>query len=83
MKELLIANGWEHFKTGCSCNGSPRFYKHSDHDGYIVIIRNNKFSIRKGNDLLISSKPEQLHQTLQKYELIKESNPENSDLEAQ
>lgn len=81
MKELLIANGWEHFRTGCSCSGSPRFYKHLDHFGYMVIIRNNKFSIKKGNQVLISDKPELFKQSLEKYELIKKDTTEDQDME--
>ncbi|PXV61189.1 hypothetical protein CLV62_12522 [Dysgonomonas alginatilytica] len=82
MKELLLVNGWEHYKTGCSCNGSPRFYKHSDHFDYNVIVRNNRFSIKKGNEVLITDKPEQLKQALERYELIQKDTTENKNLEA-
>lgn len=82
MKELLIANGWQHFRTGCSCNGSPRFYKHPDHFDYTVIIRNNKFSIKKGSQILISDKPEQFKQALEKYELIQKDTTDSPDVEA-
>jgi len=82
MKELLIANGWEHFKTGCPCNGSPRFYKHLGHFNYVVIVRNNRFSIKKGNNVIVEDKPEQFKQTLEKYELIKKDTTEDKDMEA-
>lgn len=73
MKELLITNGWEHFRTGCSCNGSPRHYKNINYFGYVIILRNNKFSIKKGNEILASGLPVQLE------EKMKELNIKNND----
>ena len=82
MKELLTANRWEHFKTGCSCSGSPRYYKHVDHFGYVIIIRKSKFTIKKGNDIICSGKPEELNQKMIDYELIQKYTTEDKNLEA-
>lgn len=82
MKELLIANGWEHFRTGCSCNGSPRFYKNNSFFDYTIIVRNNKFSIKKGHTIIASGLPDQLENKMKENGLIKENDTENKDLEA-
>jgi hypothetical protein len=82
MKELLIANGWVHFRTGCSCNGSPRFYKNSSFFDYTIIVRNNKFSIKKGHAIIASGLPGQLENKMKQYELIKETDTEDKSMEA-
>jgi len=47
MKEILLNSGWIHYKTGCSCNASPRFFNNSLHPDYIIIIRGSFFIIKK------------------------------------
>lgn len=81
MKDILIANGWVHYRTGCSCNGSPHFYKHDDHLEEIV-VRNSRFSIYKeGKPIETKGDPKNPNQLLKKYDLIQDST-EDKNLEA-
>ncbi len=73
MKELLTNNGWMHYKTGCSCNGSPKFYKHPDHFGYIVITKSTQFAIKKDGRVIASGNTHQLKQKLIDNEIYTEN----------
>lgn len=79
MKELLLRNGWKYSHTGCSCNGSPRHYKHDNYFDYTIILRNNKFSIKKGYTIIASGSPDQLEQKMNDNGI----KTENKDLETQ
>lgn len=82
MKEFLTNKGWTHFKTGCSCQGSPRHYKHNDYFDYTIILRSNRFSIKKGYDIIASGTLDKLEQKMKQYELIKENTTKDQDMEA-
>lgn len=82
MKRLLEDNGWEHYKTGCSCNGYPRFFRHIDYPNYVIILRRPYFAIILNSKILIRSTHNKLEATLEKYELIQKDTAENQDMDA-
>jgi hypothetical protein len=47
MKELIENNGWFHFRTGCPCVGSPKWYNNQDHPDYRIVLKKGKGSIRR------------------------------------
>lgn len=69
MKEILINNGWVHYKTGCSCNASPRFYNNSNHPEYIIIIRGTSFRIKKSGVQIAKGTIDTFQSKLLQYEL--------------
>ncbi|MDR2003930.1 MAG: hypothetical protein LBQ74_12935 [Prevotella sp.] len=73
MKELLLNNGWVHYKTGCSCNGSPKFYNHPAYFGYIVITKSVRFAIKKDGKVIASGNADQLKQKLIDNEIYTEA----------
>ena len=73
MKELLLINGWIHYKTGCSCNASPRFFNNPLHPDYIVILRGTFFIIKKSGLEIAKGKSELFQSKLTQYGLITEN----------
>lgn len=69
MKELLEKYGWIFYKTGCSCNGSPRYYKNDSHSGVDIVLRKTTFSIRTRGRMLSSGKSEELESEMKKLNL--------------
>jgi len=66
MKEFLENNGWAFFKTGCSCNGRPRYYRNSYYPGITVVIKSKTFSVRKDGIALCSGSESELEDKLNK-----------------
>lgn len=69
MKELLENNGWCNFKTGCSCQGKPRYFNNINRPGIILIIKGDYFTIRKGGVELYKGKSEEFELKLKEYGL--------------
>lgn len=70
MKNYLISVGFVIYKTGCPCNGTPRYFKNSNHPDYIIVLRGNNFSIRKGGaEKTKGNTLEQLTTKIMEYEL--------------
>lgn len=72
MKETLINNGWIHYKTGCSCNASPRFYNNSKYPQYIIILRGSFFIVKKSDLEIAKGNIETFQSKLTQYGLTSE-----------
>lgn len=66
MKQFLIDNNWNHYSTGCSCQGKPMYYKNANYPGYIIVIRGNYGIIRFGG--VEKFKTNDINQFKTKYE---------------
>lgn len=70
MKEILRNLGWENYRTGCPCNGLPRYFRHTHHSDYIIIIRGSFFSIKKSGVEIAKGREEIFTSKLNDYGLI-------------
>jgi hypothetical protein len=74
MREFLIQSGWQHYKTGCPCAGSPRYYKNPSFPEYKIILKCNVAVIRYyGVDKLRVNGVENLKQKMIEYGFIAEN----------
>jgi 5'-3' exonuclease len=80
MKELLEKYGFLHYATGCSCQGLPKYYKHSDFTDFRVILKSGYGIIKKnGTEKFRTKDIEQFKLKLLEYGII----TENQDVETQ
>ncbi|MDR1762766.1 MAG: hypothetical protein LBR64_02245 [Dysgonamonadaceae bacterium] len=76
MKVFLINKGWVHYKTGCSCVGSPKYFKNTAFNGWKVILKStglmNAVICRNGVVKYRARTVEELRQKMAEYGLITE-----------
>jgi len=73
MKEIILNNGWIHYKTGCSCNASPWYFSNSLHPDYTIIIRGTFFAIKKSGLEISKGNIDSFQSKLTQYGLISEN----------
>lgn len=69
MRKIIEDNGWTHYKTGCSCSGSPKYFKHDNHKE-IIILRQTSFKIQRDGAVVATGNSENIMQILKTNGLI-------------